>query len=738
MYINNQKFLSLLLAATSAVGQSVFSNAPANVICDYSTATAGAAISNYCKLQSSGTTMNLWSGATLASQAGYLSFRPTAADASAYLYFGGGSCLDARGVSSITLEVKAASAVTLKLDFGTSNDCASKSASDYSGAISVPASSTFQSITFPVSFFANMNLQRLLTIGIGSVSPLHVEVQIRKIYFNRNAFVTRARHELFEWTSSGTRRPFRFASFNAPDLIGRSDMGGDGFLDAYEQEDLILSAKQMNARVIRTYTLRVKSSGDVNGVGSTKAIQGIGSWGQTQLVHLDRALQLANKHGVRLIIPFIDNWSWFGGVAEFAAFRGKARDSFFTDAQLIADFKSVLTTLLNRVNTLTGVAYKNDPAVLAWQLGNELCVGNMNDWAAANYRQTPPASWASEMANHIRSIDSNHLIMDGYWSEAKYNGANIGGNWDSNLLAIRNMDIMNVHYYGGESSGVGDNEYSRRLAGNANNAFNSGKAVIIDEFGIARRSIMLAVQNAITTTTGAERYLAGVLMWSIRSQSSRGGAIVHYEYAGFMTYQWPGYTNGPKCTVRFGTDTVGFAPENYDIVNDMYNAMQTLNSRNGIAAASMYPPCSHNGAILAASVQAINSQSESCIWSFTHSIAGVSGSFRAVNLRIRQPTGAYANMVQFSFDNVKFVNLNLADMTQTENRPLYAHKVPVLSNGGTTRTIYYRVSGLLKDNQYTKPTASFSVSVTGVDNAFYNWWSSQAAGTLNNAAAPAC
>lgn len=707
-------------------------------ICDYTTATAGAAVSNYCKGQSAGTTMNLWSGATLASQAGYLSFRPTAADASAYLFFGGGSCLDARGVSSITLEVKTATAVSLKIDFGTSNDCASKSASDYSGAISVPASSTFQTITFPVSFFSNMNLQRLLTIGIGSVSPLNVEVQIRKIYFNRNAFVTRARHELFEWTSSGVRRPLRFASFNAPDLIGRADAGQDGYLDAYEQEDLILSAKQLGGRVVRTYTLRVKMPSDINGVGSSKAIQGIGLWGQTQLVHLDRALQLANKHGVRLIVPFIDNWSWNGGVTEFAGFRGKARDSFFTDAQLIADFKSVLTTLLNRVNTLTGVAYKNDPAILAWQLGNELCVGAMNDWNAANYRQTPPSSWASEMANHIRSIDSNHLIMDGYWSEQKYNGANNGGNWDTNLLAIRNLDIMNVHYYGGESSGAADSEYSRRMPGNGLNAFNAGKAAILDEFGIARRSIMLAVQNAITTTTGNERFLAGVLMWSIRPQSSRGGAIVHYEYAGFVTYQWPGYTNGPKCTINYDGRAVGFAPENYDIVNDMYNAMQTLNTRNGIAAASMYPPCSHNGAVLGSAVQAINSQSESCIWSFTHSIAGVSSSFRAVNLRIRQPTGAYANMVQFSFDNVKFVNLNLADMTQIENRPLYAHKVPVVASGGTTRTIYYRVAGLLKGNQYTKPTASHSVSVTGVDNAFYNWWASQTAGTLANANAPVC
>jgi len=571
-----------------------------------------------------------------------------------------------------------------------------------------------------------MDLQRLLTIGIGSVSPLNVELRIRRIYFTRRSFVTRARHELFEWTASGTRVPFRFASFNAPDLVGRSDKGQDGFLDPYEQEDLFISAKQMGARVVRTYTLRVKTSGDVSsGVGSTKGIQGIRSYGETQFVHLDRTLQYANRHGIRVIIPLIDNWEFFGGVAAYAAFRGQPRDAFFTNPTLISDFKNVITDILNRVNTLTGVRYRDDPAILAWQLGNELCIGDLNNWSASNYRQTPPSAWASEMANHIRSIDKNHLIMDGYWS----NTANVGGNWDAGLRAIRYMDILNVHFYGGESASAADNEYSKRMPTIETNAVAAGKAVIIDEFGIARRSILQAVENVITTVGNR---IAGVLLWSIRSQSVNGGAIVHDEYAGFQCYQWPGYTNGPKCNAFFRSD-------NYDVVTDMSMAMQTINSGLGIARSSIYPPCSHRGAILQAVAQSsLNSAGVSCIWSFTHSISGVSANYRAVNLRIRQPTGAYSNMVQFSFDNVKFVNLNLADMTVTEGNFLYSHRVPAISGGGSTRTIYYRVAGLLRDSQYTKPTASISVSVANVDNAFYNWWSSQAASTLANSNAPTC
>jgi hypothetical protein len=124
------------------------------------------------------------------------------------------------------------------------------------------------------------------------------------------SFITRTQSTLFE-TVNGVRRSFRFVSFNVPDLIGRNDQGEDAYLDPWEQEDLMITAKQMNARAVRTYTLRVRKQGEIrNGYGTTKAIQGSRSYGETQFVEMDRALDYASKHGIRVIIPFIDNWWW--------------------------------------------------------------------------------------------------------------------------------------------------------------------------------------------------------------------------------------------------------------------------------------------------------------------------------------------------------------------------------------------------------------------------------------------
>ena len=166
----------------------------------------------------------------------------------------------------------------------------------------------------------------------------------------------------------------------------------------------------MNARAIRTYTLEVRTQDDIkNGGGTYKAIQGSRSYGEAQFVKLDQALDYAFKYGIRVIIPFIDNWHWVGGVADFAGYRGLQHNDFFYDGNLKADFKALIFKVLTRVNTVNGRVYKDDPSILAWQLGNELCLNKNGN------RDPIPVAWSTEMSDYIKSIDGNHLVMDGSW-----------------------------------------------------------------------------------------------------------------------------------------------------------------------------------------------------------------------------------------------------------------------------------------------------------------------------------
>ena len=76
--------------------------------------------------------------------------------------------------------------------------------------------------------------------------------------------------------------------------------------------------------------------------GAPRHVLGPGQFNEEAFRELDLAFKIANEQGIRLIIPLVDNWAWQGGRAEYAGFRGKTKDDFWTDPQLIADFKETI------------------------------------------------------------------------------------------------------------------------------------------------------------------------------------------------------------------------------------------------------------------------------------------------------------------------------------------------------------------------------------------------------------
>jgi hypothetical protein len=53
---------------------------------------------------------------------------------------------------------------------------------------------------------------------------------------------------------------------------------------------------------------------------------------------------------------------------------------------------------------VNGIAYKDDPKILAWQHGNEL-----GGWDGPS----PPADWTLELSALMKSFTPNTLVMDG-------------------------------------------------------------------------------------------------------------------------------------------------------------------------------------------------------------------------------------------------------------------------------------------------------------------------------------
>lgn len=172
---------------------------------------------------------------------------------------------------------------------------------------------------------------------------------------------------------------------------------------------------------------------------------------------LDQAVWEAKRRGIRLVLPLVNNWGEYGGLPAYAAWASQAfggtyeHDDFYSNAQMKQWWKDYVYMLVNRVNTFTGVAYKDEPAILAWEIGNEFrcqsCRGT-----------TILVDAVAELATFLKQVAPHQLVSDG------------GDGFDddptlyaglSNLYAVRGdegasfsklarieaLDMLSYHFY---------------------------------------------------------------------------------------------------------------------------------------------------------------------------------------------------------------------------------------------------------------------------------------------------
>lgn len=332
-------------------------------------------------------------------------------------------------------------------------------------------------------------------------------------YAELNGFVTAQGDEL--WANG---KPFRFISFNIPNLqLIEDNFAPDAktawrWPDEFELNDALDSVRQMGGAVVRTYVLSVRREG--SDMGDHVYVRGPGDFNEDAFRTLDLAIEAAGRHGVRLIIPLVDNWKWQGGIAEYAAFRGKPAEAFWSDEEVIADFEATVRHVLNRVNTRTGVAYRDDPAIFGWETGNEL---------------DAPPEWTARIAKLIKSIDPNHLVIDGY----SLHGVR------EESLADPNIDVVTTHHY----PNVGNGDYVTPIR-QARALSRGRKPYFVGEFGFIPPGEIAEVYDEVINTG-----VRGALLWSLRFHNRDGGFYWHSEPSGeglYKAYHWPGFDSGEK------------------------------------------------------------------------------------------------------------------------------------------------------------------------------------------------
>ena len=172
---------------------------------------------------------------------------------------------------------------------------------------------------------------------------------------------------------------------------------------------------------------------------------------------LDQAVWEAKKRGIRLIVPLVNNWGEYGGLPAYAAWATQkfgtpyTHDDFFTSAQMKQWWKDYAFMLVNRKNTFTGVAYKDEPTIMAWEVGNELRCPSCRGTS-----RLPDA--VAELASFLKDVAPRQLVGDGGDGfdddPAPYVGlSNVypvrgdeGASY-SKLAAVEALDMLSYHYY---------------------------------------------------------------------------------------------------------------------------------------------------------------------------------------------------------------------------------------------------------------------------------------------------
>ncbi|URE12953.1 Mannan endo-1,4-beta-mannosidase [Musa troglodytarum] len=92
---------------------------------------------------------------------------------------------------------------------------------------------------------------------------------------------------------------------------------------------------------------------------------------------LDFVISEAKNHGIHLILCLINNFKDFGGRPQYVQWARNASESiqtdddFYTNSKVKQYYKNHVQEVLTRVNTITKIAYKDDPTIMSWELMNE-------------------------------------------------------------------------------------------------------------------------------------------------------------------------------------------------------------------------------------------------------------------------------------------------------------------------------------------------------------------------------
>jgi mannan endo-1,4-beta-mannosidase len=301
-----------------------------------------------------------------------------------------------------------------------------------------------------------------------------------------------------------------------------------------------------------------------------------GQYDENLLAGMDFLLSEMAKRDMTAVIYLNNFWQWSGGMTQYVNwFTGapaidpndsKDYESFIANSAKFyqidkaqAEYRSVIRKVVERVNTITGKPYRDDPTIMSWQLANEPRPGNTKTTEA---EKEIYVRWIDDTARFIRSMDKNHLVSTGSEGLA-------GSVQDSKLFIkahqTKNIDYLTYHMWPKNwfwfdstrpaETWAGMMEKSDRyLNVHIDLAKQLKKPIVLEEFGLDRDGPSFAR----TATTKVRDRFYGVVFDVVYRRAAKGDPI-----AGWNFWAWGGMGRAanPNYWWKEGNDFMGDPPQ---------------------------------------------------------------------------------------------------------------------------------------------------------------------------------
>ena len=274
-----------------------------------------------------------------------------------------------------------------------------------------------------------------------------------------------------------------------------------------------------------------------------------GKYNDTLLRGLDYFLVELGKRDMEAVLYLGNAWEWSGGYSQYLKWAGYGDiplprvagyneyvdyvSNFMKSDSAMGLFRRYVMDIVSRTNTVTGKAYRDDPAIFSWQICNEpRPFGEENK---ETFR-----TWLTETAEIIKAIDPNHLVSVG--SEGKY-GCEVDLSLWEDISRSPYIDYLNIHIWPfnwGWTSRDDMNDGTVQpaidlsleyLDEHMEVARRLHKPLVVEEFGFPRDSVGFSRSSSVSMR---DRYYEAMLSQMTGRKAS--GSML----AGFNFWGWGG------------------------------------------------------------------------------------------------------------------------------------------------------------------------------------------------------